>query len=73
MASLAHTRRDSVVQQLADVKRALDHAAIVATTDVTGKINDLMVFARPRLPRPTLIQATLTLPLRPVLPEQVSA
>ena len=25
-------------QQLADVKRALDHAAIVATTDVTGKI-----------------------------------
>lgn len=26
------------VQQLADVKRALDHAAIVATTDVTGRI-----------------------------------
>ena len=26
------------IQQLADVKRALDHAAIVATTDVTGKI-----------------------------------
>ena len=24
--------------QLADLKRALDHAAIVATTDVTGKI-----------------------------------
>ena len=26
------------VQQLADVKRALDHAAIVATTDVSGRI-----------------------------------
>ena len=26
------------VQQLADVKRAIDHAAIVATTDVTGQI-----------------------------------
>jgi PAS domain S-box-containing protein len=26
------------VQQLADLKRALDHAAIVATTDVTGRI-----------------------------------
>ena len=26
------------VQQLADVKRAIDHAAIVATTDVTGRI-----------------------------------
>jgi len=26
------------VQQLADIKRALDHAAIVATTDVTGRI-----------------------------------
>jgi PAS domain S-box-containing protein len=26
------------VQQLADLKRALDHAAIVATTDVSGKI-----------------------------------
>jgi len=28
----------SDVQQLADIKRALDHAAIVATTDVTGRI-----------------------------------
>ena len=28
----------SNVQQLADIKRALDHAAIVATTDVTGRI-----------------------------------
>jgi PAS domain S-box-containing protein len=26
------------VTQLADLKRALDHAAIVATTDVTGRI-----------------------------------
>jgi PAS domain-containing protein len=26
------------LQQLADVKRALDHAAIVATTDVSGRI-----------------------------------
>src|SRR5687767_15921990 len=26
------------VQQLADLKRALDHAAIVATTDVQGRI-----------------------------------
>ncbi|MBI3048102.1 MAG: PAS domain S-box protein [Acidobacteria bacterium] len=26
------------LQQLADIKRALDHAAIVATTDVTGRI-----------------------------------
>ena len=26
------------VQQLADIKRAIDHAAIVATTDVTGRI-----------------------------------
>ena len=32
-------RRWSVnLQQLADIKRALDHAAIVATTDVTGRI-----------------------------------
>lgn len=31
-------RSFSEVQQLADVKRALDHAAIVATTDVTGRI-----------------------------------
>jgi PAS domain S-box-containing protein len=29
------------VQQLADLKRALDHAAIVATTDVTGRITDV--------------------------------
>ena len=28
----------AAVQQLADLKRALDHAAIVATTDVTGRI-----------------------------------
>ena len=33
MASIATT-----VQQLADLKRALDHAAIVATTDVQGRI-----------------------------------
>ena len=38
-----HSRRlerrwSSNVQQLADIKRALDHAAIVATTDVTGRI-----------------------------------
>ena len=26
------------VDQLADLKRAIDHAAIVATTDVTGRI-----------------------------------
>jgi two-component system CheB/CheR fusion protein len=32
------TPRDSVVQQLSDLKRALDHAAIVATTDVSGRI-----------------------------------
>src|SRR5688572_18206783 len=31
-------RRPDHVQQLADVKRALDHAAIVATTDVSGRI-----------------------------------
>ena len=31
-------RRPDHVQQLADFKRALDHAAIVATTDVTGRI-----------------------------------
>ena len=29
------------VQQLADFKRALDHAAIVATTDVSGRITDV--------------------------------
>ena len=38
-----HSRRlerrwSANVQQLADIKRALDHAAIVATTDVTGRI-----------------------------------
>jgi PAS domain S-box-containing protein len=38
-----HSRRlehkwSTNVQQLADIKRALDHAAIVATTDVTGRI-----------------------------------
>jgi len=31
-------RRPDHLQQLADFKRALDHAAIVATTDVTGRI-----------------------------------
>jgi PAS domain S-box-containing protein len=31
-------RRPDQVQQLADFKRALDHAAIVATTDVSGRI-----------------------------------
>src|SRR4029453_10755382 len=31
-------RRPDHVQQLADFKRALDHAAIVATTDVAGRI-----------------------------------
>jgi PAS domain S-box-containing protein len=31
-------RRPDHVQQLADVKRALDYAAIVATTDVSGRI-----------------------------------
>ena len=31
-------RRPDHVQQLADFKRALDHAAIVATTDVSGRI-----------------------------------
>ena len=34
---LQRQSRDDV-QQLADLKRALDHAAIVATTDVTGRI-----------------------------------
>jgi len=38
-----HSRRlerkwSANMQQLADIKRALDHAAIVATTDVTGRI-----------------------------------
>ena len=33
---MGHQRRD--VDQLADLKRALDHAAIVATTDVRGRI-----------------------------------
>jgi PAS domain S-box-containing protein len=38
-----HSRRlerrwSANLQQLADIKRALDHAAIVATTDVTGRI-----------------------------------
>ena len=31
-------RRPDHFQQLADLKAALDHAAIVATTDVTGRI-----------------------------------
>jgi len=34
----APDRRPDSVQQLADFKRALDHAAIVATTDVSGRI-----------------------------------
>src|SRR5688572_352033 len=34
----AKTRLPDHVQQLADLKRALDHAAIVATTDVRGRI-----------------------------------
>src|SRR5687767_162349 len=34
----AKTRLPDHVQQLADLKRALDHAAIVATTDVSGRI-----------------------------------
>ena len=34
----SHDRRPDHVQQLADFKRALDHAAIVATTDVSGRI-----------------------------------
>lgn len=34
----AGNRLPDHVQQLADLKRALDHAAIVATTDVTGRI-----------------------------------
>ena len=34
----AQRRLPDQVQQLADLKRALDHAAIVATTDVTGRI-----------------------------------
>jgi PAS domain S-box-containing protein len=33
-----HDRRPDQVQQLADFKRALDYAAIVATTDVSGRI-----------------------------------
>src|SRR5215210_2689232 len=32
------TARKAAVEHLGDLKRALDHAAIVATTDVTGKI-----------------------------------
>ena len=32
------TARKAAVEHLADLKRALDHAAIVATTDVTGRI-----------------------------------
>jgi hypothetical protein len=31
----------NVEQQLADIKRAIDHAAIVATTDVAGRITDV--------------------------------
>ena len=34
----AKTRLPDHVQQLADLKSALDHAAIVATTDVRGRI-----------------------------------
>src|SRR5678816_3389966 len=42
-----------------DFKQALDHAAIVATADVSGRINDLMVFARPRSLQPGLVTLTL--------------
>ena len=35
---IPHDRTPDHVQQLADIKRALDHAAIVATTDVSGRI-----------------------------------
>jgi PAS domain S-box-containing protein len=33
-----HDRRPDYIQQLSDLKAALDHAAIVATTDVSGRI-----------------------------------
>jgi PAS domain S-box-containing protein len=35
---MSRSESAAAVQQLADLKRALDHAAIVATTDVTGRI-----------------------------------
>jgi len=37
-SGLPPDRRPDHIQQLADFKRALDHAAIVATTDVSGRI-----------------------------------
>src|SRR5688572_29281681 len=37
----ARGRLPDHVQQLADLKRAIDHAAIVATTDVRGRITDV--------------------------------
>ena len=39
--ALETSRLPDHVQQLADLKRALDHAAIVATTDVRGRITDV--------------------------------
>ena len=36
--AFSHDRAPDHVRQLADFKRALDHAAIVATTDVSGRI-----------------------------------
>jgi PAS domain S-box-containing protein len=37
-SGLPQDRRPDHIQELADFKRALDHAAIVATTDVSGRI-----------------------------------
>src|SRR5688572_1434993 len=38
MSTSTPDRRPDSLQQLTDLKAALDHAAIVATTDVTGRI-----------------------------------
>jgi PAS domain S-box-containing protein len=38
MSTSTADRRPDYIQQLADLKAALDHAAIVATTDVSGRI-----------------------------------
>ncbi|HVG72561.1 MAG TPA: PAS domain S-box protein, partial [Vicinamibacterales bacterium] len=38
MSTSTPDRRPDSMQQLTDLKAALDHAAIVATTDVTGRI-----------------------------------